>query len=80
MRFIRCRTCGKYIHAQSALRERYCSEECAVAYASCLNCGKFFQIGKGFNERHCSQACTVQYKIQRFFGPEAVRKLTEELA
>lgn len=64
MQFIRCRTCGRYLQATAAVRGRYCSEECAVEYASCRNCGRYFRSGSGHGGLYCSPECAVQYRLQ----------------
>jgi hypothetical protein len=75
--FLRCRTCGRYLRADTALEGRFCSNECAARYACCPNCGKYFRVGTGYGEGFCSQACSVRYRLER--SPESRRALTEEL-
>jgi len=70
--YIPCHVCGRYIRFQEAVRERYCSEECAAEYAACRNCGRYFLKTKGYGDSYCSKLCTVQYRMQRFIGEEPV--------
>jgi hypothetical protein len=78
VQFIRCRTCGRYLQAASAVAERYCSEECAVEYASCRNCGRYYRAGSGHGGLYCSQECAVRYRLQRQAGARPLTSLPEE--
>ena len=74
VQFIRCRTCGRYLSAASAVQERYCSPECAVEYASCRNCGRFYPAGSGHGGLYCSRECAVRYRL----GARPITGLPEE--
>ncbi len=78
MQFIRCRTCGRYLQAASAVAERYCSQECAVQYASCRNCGRYYRAGSGHGDLYCSRECAVRYRLQRHSGARPLTSLPEE--
>jgi hypothetical protein len=77
--YIRCRTCGRYLPAQAAVRDRYCSETCAAGYSDCPTCGRYYPVGSGFRGRYCSHACAIQYRLNRTFGPEPVLVVSEEI-
>jgi len=77
MRFIRCRSCGKYLNARDAVARAYCSQECMGTYASCVTCGTYFPSGTGFDAEHCSKDCVIKYEIFRKYGPEPVTVVTE---
>jgi hypothetical protein len=78
VQFLRCRTCGRYLRAETAVGGRFCSEQCAAQYACCPNCGKYFRLGTGHGEGYCSQACSVQYRLER--SAQSKRTLSEELS
>jgi len=78
VQFIRCRTCGRYLPAASAVAQRYCSEECAVEYASCRNCGRYYPAGSGHGGLYCSRECAVRYRLQRQAGARPITGLPEE--
>jgi len=78
VQFIRCRTCGRYLQAASAVAERYCSQECAVEYASCRNCGRYYRAGSGYGQLYCGRECAVRYRLQRQAGARRLTSLPEE--
>lgn len=78
MLYIRCRTCGKYMTRQSAIKERYCSEHCSKIFSTCENCGSYFESGTGVRQHYCSEDCATNYTVSRSFGPEPVNVTTEE--
>jgi len=78
MRYIRCRTCGKYTEAASAFGHVYCSEACAAGFERCTNCGRYFRAGGGFRDETCSQDCSIQYNIHRFGGALPAKTMDEE--
>jgi hypothetical protein len=80
VQFIRCRTCGRYLRADAAVGERYCSQECAVEYASCHNCGRYYPAGSGYGGWYCGRECAVQYRLQRFAGARPLSGSREEQA
>lgn len=77
--YVRCRTCGRYLPVQSAVRDRYCSEACAEPFGACPTCGKYYPLGHGFRGTYCSRECSVQYRLNRSFGPQPVAAATEEM-
>ncbi len=76
--YLRCRTCGRYLRADTALEGRFCNEQCAARYARCPNCGKYFRVGTGYGEIYCSEACSVRYRLER--SPASRRALSKELS
>lgn len=61
------------------MEDRYCSKACAEIYVACTNCGRYFRKEDGYSQELCSRECAVTYKLNRVFGPQSVRVLTEEL-
>jgi len=62
--FIRCRNCGKYIQAENAVLEAYCSLKCTIRYTACINCGSYFQKTGQKSELFCSNECGSDQLIE----------------
>ena len=54
------------------MQERYCSQECAVEYATCRNCGRYYRAGSGYGGWYCGRECAVRYQLQRLAGARPV--------
>ncbi len=65
--YIQCYNCGKHIPKDEAVREKFCSEECARVLFRCETCGRWFQP-KSQKDRFCSLECSQQYEYQERKG------------
>lgn len=59
--YLRCRTCGEYFDCSAAVKEYYCSEECARSFARCNTCGAYFDLEEAQFEYFCSAECRDAY-------------------
>ncbi|GEM_PF-4011555 len=66
-KYIRCRTCGRYITTDDAIPGGYCSEECSLKFDRCINCGRYFPRGEGYRGEYCSKECSTHYMIKNVF-------------
>ncbi len=57
IQYIKCYTCGRFIVAEDAYKNKYCSLICSSVYDKCRNCGSFYVEKKGFSESYCSKEC-----------------------
>jgi len=62
-KYKRCRTCGRYVAAESAYRELFCSRPCAYLYRPCSTCGRYYRASAHGGATVCSAACAVRYRL-----------------
>jgi hypothetical protein len=78
MRYVRCKTCGKYLESTLTIGNAFCSEACAAGFVRCTNCGGYFPKGGGYDAETCSQACSIRYAISRNHGVTPTEATSEE--